>query len=139
MKKCFKCNETKAISKFYKHKQMEDGHLNKCKDCTRADTRKNRNETRREYYQAYDKARATSDKRRAWRRERLRKDRAANPLANAARQAVATAIRSGKLTKQSCWCGATKVEAHHPDYNQPLFVVWLCNKHHKHIHGKKAN
>ena len=37
MKTCFKCNKEKELSDFYKHKQMGDGHLNKCKVCTRDD------------------------------------------------------------------------------------------------------
>lgn len=32
-KKCIKCNLEFNIEKFYKHKQMADGHLNKCKEC----------------------------------------------------------------------------------------------------------
>ena len=39
-KKCFRCGIVKELSHFYKHKQMGDGHLNKCKECTKKDTAK---------------------------------------------------------------------------------------------------
>lgn len=37
-KTCFKCNTEKPLSDYYKHKKMGDGHLGKCKECTKKDS-----------------------------------------------------------------------------------------------------
>lgn len=42
MKVCFKCGIEKEISDYYKHSQMLDGYLNKCKDCTKSDVKNNK-------------------------------------------------------------------------------------------------
>lgn len=34
-KVCFKCGRVLPLDSFYKHPRMRDGHLNKCKDCTK--------------------------------------------------------------------------------------------------------
>ena len=56
-KVCRDCGAEKELSEFYKHPQMADGHLNKCKVCVRARTQKYRHE-HLEHYAQYEKARA---------------------------------------------------------------------------------
>ena len=50
-------------------------------------------------------------------------------------KAVARALKTGRLVQQPCWCcGSLEVEAHHPDYDASLDVVWLCREHHTQVH-----
>lgn len=71
------------------------------------------------------------------RREQLRKYRN-DPVMQkkaSARLETAKAIRRGDLVRKPCEvCGDHKVHAHHPDYNTPLDVMWLCPKHHSEWH-----
>lgn len=56
MKTCFRCGQVKAAKHFYKHPQMGDGALNKCKDCTKQDVNTNR-KVKKSYYLKYDRKR----------------------------------------------------------------------------------
>ena len=55
MKRCFKCGLEKELTQFYKHKEMSDGHLNKCKECTKKDTSLNDKVFSNRTNESYDK------------------------------------------------------------------------------------
>jgi len=136
MKTCFKCGEQRPLSDFYKHPQMADGHLGKCKKCTKEDVRKNYRDNK-ERYQEYEKERELNPDRKAKKLEYQRKRRKAHLVKDKARAAVTRGLRNGSLEKQPCEiCGDEKVEAHHDDYSKPLEVRWLCFKHHRQEHGQ---
>ena len=146
MKTCFKCGATKPYTEFYKHKQMRDGFMGKCKSCAKSDTKKNR-EDNLEYYQEYDRQRhynnperraANHKASRKWRKENAARHveltkawAQRNPEKRKAHNAVANALRDGKMERKPCEvCGGENVQAHHYDYSKPLDVVWLCHAHH---------
>ena len=131
MKRCFKCGLEKPIDDFYKHPQMGDGHLGKCKDCTKLDMRIDRNTKPR--VREYDRRRSFLPHRIELRNRVSREWDARFPDRAKAHTAVGNAVRDGKLMKPELCegCGLPKrVEAHHPDYSQPLLVVWLCKPCH---------
>jgi hypothetical protein len=145
-KTCFKCGEEQPIECFYTHKAMADGHLNKCKSCTRQDV------AERIFLKKNDPQWVLKERERC--RIKARRDvRFPNPAQKAeyikrysekhpekkkAHTAVSNAIRDGRLFKQPCEvCFSNDVEAHHDDYSKPLDVRWLCVKHHAEHHVKE--
>lgn len=133
-KNCFKCGEIKPLSAFYKHPQMKDGRVNKCKECNKIDVRKNRKDNI-EHYRSYDRQRGN----------RLTKeyfaDRASNcPAKYRAVRMVAYHKRKGNITQKPCEvCGSELyIHAHHDDYSKPLDVRWLCAAHHKQWHNENG-
>ena len=139
METCFKCGETKPVGEFYAHAAMADGYLNKCKSCSKSDVQANyrRNKPR---YQAYEQSRKDTPVRKEHRYNDVRKRRLRKPDQHAAHQAVANAVKTGRLKRLPCEvCGDSKVQGHHDDYSKPLTVRWVCFKHHQEIHGKQVS
>lgn len=134
-KECFRCRSVKPLGDFYAHPGMRDGRLNKCKVCTCADVRANR-KTRIDHYRQFDIARYRDDPHRREMAARQARSFIENhPKARAAHLAVARALRSKRLNRMPCEeCGATRVHAHHDDYDAPLVVRWLCVPHHSEWH-----
>lgn len=138
MKTCFKCGQSKPLDQFYRHPQMGDGHLNKCKDCAKRDVQENYR-MRRDEKRAYDRSRAKTPERKRFAAEARKLHRARYPEKTKARNAVAKALRGGRLEKKPCEiCGDPKSQAHHEDYSKPLEVQWLCVMHHYAVHGRLA-
>lgn len=131
MKKCFKCGAEKPYTEFYKHPRMADGHLNKCKECTKTDVKERR--ATNPAVQEYDRMRGNRQN-----TGYLAGYRKRYPKKYSAHQSVAWAVKSGRLVNPGiCGCGSTfHVEAHHDDYDKPLEVRWLCSLCHKRWHAE---
>lgn len=151
-KKCFKCGETKHLSLFYKHSQMADGHVNKCKECNKHDVRENYSD-KNEYYKEYDKQR-NKDKESLRIVNRKKREKTArhcrknvyghdpvlsDEMVKKATTKVSNATRDGRLKREtSCFCcGSDKyVQAHHASYDEDMWLVvtWLCASCHQTLH-----
>ncbi|MCP4488765.1 MAG: hypothetical protein GY820_15855 [Gammaproteobacteria bacterium] len=108
---------------------MKDGHLNKCKLCTKKDVSgyrdKNIDKVRK-----YDRNRGNRQT-----PEYLKKWRKSNPLKYKAHTVVNNQTRAGNLISRPCEvCGSVLTVAHHDDYNYPLEIRWLCQAHHAQWH-----
>ncbi len=134
-KKCMKCGEVKALSEFYVHKQMRDGHLNKCKKCTCLDIRMARR-FRGARARTYDLERAKTPKRKALVARGQRRRRKQHPEKTRAYSKVHRAKAAGKMARadQCQQCATTgRTEDHHPDYSKPFDVIALCPLCHRRL------
>jgi ribosome-binding protein aMBF1 (putative translation factor) len=134
MKTCFKCKQAKPLVEFYRHAAMADGHLGKCKTCTKLDVSSRRAENV-EAVRQYDRERASLPHRAAQRARIVKDYELAHPERKAATTAVGNAVRDGRLQRWPCEICGKKAHAHHPHYGAPLLVTWLCPPHHKEAHA----
>lgn len=129
-KTCTICLETKPISEFSiatKYKTAKGEHRTYyhswCKPC----------DYKKHYQYTLKKTKGLITTY-AYRKESIKKYRAKNKLQIAAREAIRWRLISGSIVKGVCFCGETKVEAHHYKGYEPenkTAIQWLCKKHHK--------
>lgn len=149
-KTCFKCGESKPLSAFYKHPKMQDGHVNKCKECNKLDVQLNYKDNI-DHYKEYDRKRNSEkgterhrkhieysrrkdvQQRRVKynhlphvikkKKELLEKRDLEYPERKAANQAISNGIRDGKVLRPDCceYCGKIcKPNAHHSSYAEDM-------------------
>lgn len=123
-KTCFKCGRNLPISEFYKHPSTADGHLNKCKQCSKIDVKKR--------YSILSMDGDYMEKERARGRDkfsRLYKDKKYNSTNTMCpeEKLISRKLKSMGIYKEG-------YEAHHWNYNFPKSVILLPNKVHKLLH-----
>jgi hypothetical protein len=123
---CVKCGHDKPAADFYANDRT-------CKTCRCAMVRANR-AARAEQYRAYEAERASQPHRRALNRSTAKAWREEHPEWRSAQTKVGNAIRDGRLQRWPCEICGAKAHAHHPHYDAPLVVTWLCPTHHKAAH-----
>ena len=72
---------------------------------------------------------------RKWRLNEYSENRDDYDFKRKTRLATKEALKNGEIEKGNCYvCGVEKAEAHHPNYENPLEIVWACKKHHGVLH-----
>lgn len=123
-KVCFKCGVEKPLSAFYKHPQMADGHLNKCKECTRKDSKANYNiKSQDEEWVEKERVRGKEKFKRLGYKGRFKSPR---EICRINGEIAAYARRRGIDTKG--------FELHHWNYNEPFCIFKLSRKAHRRLH-----
>ncbi len=134
MRKCSACREEKLENKFCKNLRFKDGLNSICKSCSNYQCRqyykKNRKKViaQKKKYSAQNKEKAA---------KRYKRHRQTHPKEIKAKSKIYAQVKNGNIVRQPCRdCGHPVVDAHHPDYDKPLDVVWLCRTHHNREHSR---
>lgn len=150
MKQCSRCQKAKPLSEFWKDSGQKDGRAVWCRECSleyrrewrknnlekaRATDRKNKRDEvkrkgRQHFRDTYNEWYANNaDHKRQYEAERRKK----NKKKKWAQNKLNKAVQRGEIVRPSTCsqCGEQKrVDGHHPDYNKPYDVVWLCRSCH---------
>lgn len=120
-------------------------HRDYCQLCKRTNIPLHKHRKLHDYYEYWCRE-CNRERQRIYRATRAGKLAAARARDNSntkfpeklkARQLVRAAVRNGNITKPSNCdiCGSEqRLQGHHPDYREPLRVIWLCSGCHANIH-----
>jgi hypothetical protein len=140
---CLKCEQ--SYPKTEEHWRLKSGKYLDCRKC-------HREREARRYAENPERGRAIARAYRARNPERAAKiwnsyysknrskliSKPKEPLKQSARWKVRHEIKLGRIAKKPCYiCNTEASEAHHPDYNFPLRIIWLCKKHHAWVHSNR--
>jgi hypothetical protein len=144
-KKCIGCKQVKNVSEFYTSNGYYQSY---CKDCKREqaykfrDTDQSREHMRlymREYRKTHKRIRKPLSVKQRTNQQTSNSRYRTNPINKIkrnAQQRIATLIRSERLKREPCFlCGDVNTEAHHPNYGNPLYIIFLCKSCHEKIHS----
>lgn len=125
-KKCFKCGQVFPLSEFYKHPQTADGHLNKCKTCTKNDAVK--------HYSVKSKDEEWFKRERERGREKYHRLGYKNKEYNHKTRNLNKEEGSTSVKLRARGIDTKGLEAHHWNYNKPNSVILLSPKAHHRLH-----
>ena len=128
LKICRGCKQKQPVENFYVNTRMRDGHLSYCKNCVRIKAREWRDAhpdivkaKRKAYAEAHPGLRKEVKK--TWNRRNPEKVRA---------KSLAQHIPCPNVCER---CGETRsLHRHHPDYDKPREVIFVCQPCHVSIH-----
>jgi len=148
-KECSKCHQVKPITEFYFFKKG-NYYTSHCHDCRLIDQKQYRESHKDKAKRDYEALRESGYHRERHKRlaesgffkaeprhtnqveahKKSDKD-PKNLIKRKARASIKYMIKQGQLLKEPCFlCGNPIAEAHHPNYNNPRYVVFLCDACH---------
>ena len=135
MKTCTKCGVEKHLDEFQNNRTKPGGKTSQCKLCLAKRQREYAKGPGREIVQAIEKRKAQKPERKAYHAAANKAWIKNNRKRKSAQNVLGKHVRAGKINPLPCFECGDPAEAHHPDYDRPLDVIWLCPRHHKEAHA----
>ena len=153
VKICIHCGEKKSLACFYKDKSKKSGLSSWCMNCCKEYRQQNKEKINQRTATYQQTKRGKEVNKRGVKKYSLtpKGKEAAHrasknyqfkyPKKYLARHKLKYAIKTGKIKRPNRCSDCNKKckpEGHHPDYNKPLEVIWMCSQCHKNRHSSRG-